>query len=71
MTSEEEFLKNLGQKIRHLRKEKGLSLNNISEQSGFEKARLSRLEAGKVNITVKTLFKLSHALDVPVHKFFA
>jgi len=70
MASDEQRLKNLGQKIKQVRNEKGLSLADVAEKFGFEKSRLSRVEAGKVNITVKTLFKLSDALEVPVHTFF-
>jgi transcriptional regulator with XRE-family HTH domain len=68
--SEEEFLKNLGLKIKAIRIEQGLSLNKLAKNYGFEKASLSRTEAGKSNITLKTLFKLSTALNVSVSRFF-
>jgi transcriptional regulator with XRE-family HTH domain len=69
--SEGEFFKNLGAKIKAIRKEKGLSLNKLTTVYGFEKASLSRLESGKANITLKTLFKLSIALNVEMWEFFS
>ncbi len=70
LLTEEEFLKNLGLKIKAIRNEKGLSLNKLAANYGFEKASLSSLEAGKSNITLKTLFKLSSALNSSVGRFF-
>lgn len=67
---EQEFLKKLGLKIKTLRKERKLSLDALAKQHGFEKANLSRLESGRSNPTVITLFKISAALQVSVHKFF-
>jgi len=69
--SEQEFLKKLGSKIKLVRNEKGWSLNEISIKCGIEKASISRIESGKSNITLKTLFKLSLALEVTVAHFFA
>ena len=69
--SEQDFLKKLGSKVRSIRNERKLSLNQMAELHGFEKAGLSRLEAGKTNITMLTLFKLSAALNVKVTDFFA
>jgi transcriptional regulator with XRE-family HTH domain len=70
MQPEQEFLKNLGLKIKEIRTGKGLSLSTIAEKFGFEKASLSRLETGHVNATIKTLYKLSQALEVPIGTFF-
>lgn len=36
----------------------------------FEKASLSRIESGQANPTIRTLYKLSKALDVPIAEFF-
>jgi len=68
--SEEEFLKKLGLKIKAIRTAKGLSLDQLATGYRFDKASLSRLEAGKSNITLKTLFKLSLALNVAAGQFF-
>jgi len=70
-TNEElEFLKKLGSRIKRLRNERNISLNELAGQHGFEKASLSRLESGKTNATIVTLLRLSVALNVPVEYFF-
>jgi transcriptional regulator with XRE-family HTH domain len=67
---EEEFLKKLGSRIKEIRKTQGLSFNKLSADHGYEKSSLSKLEAGKANATIKTLFRLSVALNVSVDQFF-
>ena len=47
-----------------------MSLNQLANQFGFEKASISRLEGGKTNATVLTLLRLSEALEVPLDTFF-
>jgi transcriptional regulator with XRE-family HTH domain len=69
-TKEQDFLKRLGQKIRAVRHEKQMSLNQLSAQFGLEKSSISKLENGKSNSTVLTLWGLSEALNVPVERFF-
>lgn len=68
--SEQEFLRDFGQKIKETRMKKGLSLNKLASEHGFEKASFSRLESGKSNVTLKTLFKLSVAFEVSPSHFF-
>ncbi len=67
---EEEFLEKLGVRIKNLRLDKNISLNQFAKLNGFEKASLSRLESGKTNVTAITLYKLSVALEVPIARFF-
>jgi|SRR6185503_1924328 len=69
-TKEQDFLKKLGSRIRTLRHEKKLSLNHLSTRFGLEKSSVSKLENGKSNSTVLTLWNLSEALNVPVDRFF-
>jgi len=67
---EQDFLKKLGARIRVLRKEKNISLNDLAEQFGLEKSSLSKLENGKSNSTVLTLLRISSALNIPIEKLF-
>ena len=69
-TKEQDFLKKLGARIRAVRHEKQMSLNQLSAQYGLEKSSVSKLENGKSNSTVLTLWSLSEALSVPVERFF-
>ena len=69
-SKEQDFLKKLGGKIRAVRHEKQVSLNQLAAQFGLEKSSISKLENGKSNSTVLTLWNLSEALNVPVEKGF-
>lgn len=60
----------LGRKIRKIRIEKKLSLSDLGSMIGMEKANVSRLESGKTNPTLMTLFKVADALEVEVEAFF-
>ena len=53
----------IGQRIRFLRESKGISQQNFAAICNFEKANLSRIEAGRTNPTVSTLYKISQALE--------
>ena len=64
MESREEFLVSMGAAIRKLRCEKNMSQAELALVCEFEKASMSRIEAGKTNITILTLQKISHALNV-------
>ncbi len=56
----------IGQRIRELRESKGISQQNLAAVCNFEKANLSRIEAGRTNPTVSTLYKISQALEIKI-----
>jgi len=56
--------KKIGERIRDLRESKGISQQNLAAICNFEKANLSRLEAGRTNPTISTLYKISQALEI-------
>lgn len=64
------FLKQLGERIRFLRKAKGLSQRNLGLESLIEKSTIQRIERGLMNCTVKTLLKIANALDVEYAELF-
>jgi transcriptional regulator with XRE-family HTH domain len=68
--SEQQLFIHVGEKIRERRKALNLSQTKLAALCNFEKASLSRIEAGKTNITLSTLYKLSTALQTPVKYFF-
>jgi transcriptional regulator with XRE-family HTH domain len=65
-----EFLKKIGERIKAARNKRQMKQSELASICSIEKASLSRLEAGKSNPTVKTLYKISKALDVPIAYFF-
>jgi transcriptional regulator with XRE-family HTH domain len=62
-TSPEKSVEEIGQRIRTIREDKGLSLAEMSRLTGFEIDFLSNIESNKVQPQLGTLIKLSKALD--------
>jgi transcriptional regulator with XRE-family HTH domain len=60
----------VGAKIRVLRKERGLTLERLSELSGLSTGIISQIERGKANPAFTSLVQLAHGLDIPVGRLF-
>jgi transcriptional regulator with XRE-family HTH domain len=60
----------IGEKVRKIRKEKGLSIMDLKEKTGLSKSTISDLENDKSSPTIDTLQKIADALDVDVRDFF-
>ncbi|MFC1696198.1 cupin domain-containing protein [Pseudomonadota bacterium] len=60
----------VGQRIRELRKERGLSLRALAELSRLSTNAISLIERGDNSPTVSSLHSLANALDVPITAFF-
>ena len=54
----------IGRRIKNIRESKGLTQQQISDICDFEKSTVSRIEAGRTNLTIKTLYKISQSLGV-------
>lgn len=65
------FRKQLGQRIQQLRKEKGLTQENLSLESDISRSHIAMIEAGKRDITVSSMFKISRALGVTLADIFS
>lgn len=65
MNEQQLFIK-IGDKIKELRELKNLSQQDLAALCNFEKSNMSRIEVGRTNLTIKTLFKISNALKVPL-----
>ena len=59
-----QLLTEIGNRIRLKREEKNLSQQDLAALCNFEKTNMSRLEAGRTNPTISTLFKISQALGI-------
>jgi transcriptional regulator with XRE-family HTH domain len=60
----------IGPRVRHIRLEKGLTVEALAAAAGLDKGFLSRLERGTKRPSVETVLRLSAALDVPVGQLF-
>ena len=56
----------LGRAVQRLRKSFGLSLAELSGQSGVAKSIISQIERNETNPTLSTIWRLAHALDVSI-----
>jgi len=61
----------IGGNARKLRKQRGLSLENLARQSHVSRAMLSQIERGCSTPTIAVLWKIAHALDVPISAFLS
>ncbi len=54
----------VGRNFARIRREKGLTQEDVEERSGFSQQYLSNLERGRRNPTVITLYEIAKALGV-------
>ena len=64
MIDTETVLKNLGQNIRELRRNKKMTIDELAEKSSLSGKYLQGVEVGNRNISIKNLNKISNALDI-------
>jgi len=70
-TSAESLMEvHVGERLRELRQQKGLSVRALAALSGLAINTLSMIENGKTSPSVSTLQILARALDVPIATFF-
>ncbi len=65
-----DITKNIGLKIRTLRKQNGLSQAKLAEMIDRSTEAVSNLERGTSLPSIETLVRLGQQLDIPVHYFF-
>ena len=60
------FTLKLGAQLRKIRKEKDISLSELGLRGDFDKHALSKIENGKKEITVYSLQKICHSLEITI-----
>ena len=60
----------VGQLLRQLRDERGISIRELSRISGLSANALSMIERGLTSPSVSTLYRLTDALNVPITALF-
>lgn len=61
---QQQLSKVLGDNVKRLRAEQGLSLDALAKSSGVSKSRLGQIERGEANPSIATLWQIAHALRV-------
>lgn len=64
MDNKEKIKQNFGNHLQKLRIDKNLSIRKLASSAGLEYSQVQRIENGKVNIALTTLFALAEGLDV-------
>jgi transcriptional regulator with XRE-family HTH domain len=65
-----EIAKVLGERIRVLRKEKELSQDRLGELAGLHEKYVGQVERGEKNLTIDSLYRVAHALNVSLEELF-
>jgi len=60
----EQLQQKIGEKIKEIRESKMISQQNLAAMCNFEKGNMSRIESGRTNPTIGTIYKISQALEV-------
>ena len=64
--TKEELVKRIGLNIRVIRESKGLSIQGLADMLNIEYNNLIRIEKGRTNFTIGTLYYISKALNVNI-----
>ncbi len=65
---EEEINSLIGQRIRQIREKQKVSQHELAMRCEIEPSNLCRIESGNTNLTVRTMARISSALNVPFYK---
>jgi transcriptional regulator with XRE-family HTH domain len=68
---DDDFIRHLGENIKSLRKQKGLTQMDLSAICNMDKPNIVRIETGRTNPTTKTLKIIADALGVKVSDLFS
>lgn len=65
-----DFKKDLGINIRKIRQQKKMTQEDLSLESTVSRSHIAMIEAGKRDITISALFKISRALHSNMQQIF-
>jgi len=69
-TSLPQAKRQFGEKLRRLRREKGLSQEKLAQKSKASRAYIGHLEAGTRTPSFRQLYFLAKALDIEIYELF-
>jgi len=62
--SKGDYSKLIGNRIRKIRTEKNITIENLAFEADMEYKQLSRIELGEINTTLYQIYKISIALNI-------
>lgn len=70
MISKKEILIKFGERVREIRKEKGLSQEELSFKADLHRTYIGMIERAEKNITLVNIEKIANALEVSINNLF-
>lgn len=70
MFSNYEFDKLVGERVKSIRKEKGLSQSELANSIGKDQQAIQRLEKGRVTPSIYFIYEICNSLNVTINYFF-
>jgi transcriptional regulator with XRE-family HTH domain len=66
----DKFLKEVGMNVRRIRKDRGLTMEDVAHEANMEYRQLGRIERGEVSATITSFLRLADVMKAQVHEFF-
>lgn len=57
-------------KVRQIRKEKGVTQDNLAFDACLDRTYIGCIENAKRNFSIEAIYRISRALKVPLYRFF-
>ena len=70
MDSNSDILKKFGEKVREIRKVKGISQEELADRAGLHRTYIGMIERAEKNITLINIEKLAIALEIQIKDIF-
>lgn len=70
LQTERQFFVALGKRISELRNAKGFTQEKLADETGLDRVAIAYIETGKREPKVKSIYKITKALDISLSDFF-
>lgn len=70
MTDSTDVLSIFGNKVKTLRKEKGISQEELAFRSDLHRTYIGMIERAEKNVTLKNIAKIANGLEISIKDFF-
>jgi len=68
--TQEKLLKKLGERVKNIREEKGMSLQDLANKIDKDRQSIHRVEAGQINPTFLYLMEVCEGLEIDISELF-
>ena len=68
--SDDEVIKNIGHKLREIRKQKKMTQFELAKAAGIYRDHLGRIERAETNVSIVILYHLAYCLKIKIEDLF-